>query len=340
VKRKAVGFGVLGCGVIGEFHCRAIGAAPSARLVAVADSEAARAKALGEKFGCAWYDSLEEMLQMPQVDVVNVCTPSGLHADQGMEAARAGRHLLLEKPMDRSLAKVNRLISYCRRRGVKLGAIFQCRFAEGPRRLKQVIDEGRLGRLVSGSAEVMWYRSQEYYDSAEWRGSLALDGGCLWNQAIHHVDLLCWMLGQPRRVLCAHVATMARKMEAEDFGVASVLFRNGAIGTLRASTAVYPGLPARLEICGTKGCAILTDQDLTHLQIEGAEEKTEERAAGAGCAAEAKALEIAAHAAQIQDFAEAVLFDRAPLVDGVEGRKAVKLLTEVYRLARVRRRSG
>ncbi|NIM05870.1 MAG: Gfo/Idh/MocA family oxidoreductase, partial [Armatimonadetes bacterium] len=194
---RQIGFGVLGCGVIGEFHCRAIKAAPAAKLVAVADVDPKRAQALAKKHGCSACNSLEEMLQWPDVEAVSICTPTGLHADQAMEAARQGRHVLLEKPMDRNLTKVNSLITYCRRKGLKLGCIFQYRCTEGARRLKQAIDEGRLGRLISGSVEVMWYRSPEYYESGLWRGTLALDGGCLWNQGVHSIDLLCWMLGKP-----------------------------------------------------------------------------------------------------------------------------------------------
>jgi predicted dehydrogenase len=315
-------------------------AAPSARLAAVADVDLERAKALGEKHGCAWYDSLQEMLQSSEVEVVNVCIPSGLHADQGMEAAKEGRHVLLEKPMDRSLAKVNHLISYCRRKGLKLGCVFQCRFSDGPRRLKQAIDEGRLGRLLCGSAEVMWYRTPEYYKSAAWRGTLALDGGCLWNQAVHHIDLLCWLLGKPKKVISAHVATLAHEIEAEDLGIAQVLFRNGAVGLIRASTAAYPGLPGRLEICGTKGSAVLTGDELTYFAVEGQEEEKSEKKADAGAAASPSALDDSGHIAQIQDFAEAIIFDWPPFVDGNEGRASVKLLTEIYRVAGVRLRNA
>jgi len=333
---RQIGFGVLGCGVIGEFHAQAITEAPSARLIAVADADWARAKGVAEKFGCGWHESLEGLLENPEVEVVNVCTPSGFHADQAIQAAQAGRHVLVEKPLDRSLAKVNRLINYCKRQGLKLGCIFQCRFSEGARRIKEAVEEGRFGRLVSGSAETIWYRSQEYYDSADWRGTLALDGGCFWNQGVHYIDLLCWIMGEPRKVLWAYLATLAHEMEAEDFGVAQVLFRNGAVGTIRASTATYPGLPTRLEICGTKGCAVLANDLLTYFAVEGEEELTEEKETGTGAAADARGAGYTGHVAQIQDYAEAVLYDRVPLVDGIEGRRAVKLLTEIYRVAGMR----
>ncbi len=332
--KKQVGFGVLGCGVIGDFHASAMKETPAARLAAVADVDEARAKKVAEKFGCRWYGSLEELLQDPEVEVADICTPSGMHADQGMQAARAGKHVLLEKPMDRNLQKANRLIAYCKRRELKLGVIFQNRFNQDTRRIKRAIDEGRFGRLLFGSAETMWYRSQEYYDGSAWRGTFDLDGGALWNQGVHFVDLLCWMLGDMKKVLCAHLATTSRKMETEDIGVAEVLFRNGAIGIVRATTAVHPGLPSRLEICGTKGSAVFVNNRLTHYGAEGEEGlQPQETATGAGAAADPKAAGFTGHVGQIQDFAEAVLHDRPPFVDGIEGRRAVKLLTEIYRVA-------
>ena len=335
--RRQVGFAVLGCGMIGEFHAQSIRQVPGARLVAVADSDSTRAQTIATQHGCKWYDSLEELLADPAVEVVNICTPTGLHAEQGMAVAQAGRHVLIEKPLDRSLAKVNRLISTCHRQGVKLGCIFQYRFTEGPRRIKQAVEHGDFGRLISGSAEVMWNRSQEYYNSSSWRGTLALDGGCLWNQAVHYIDLLCWIMGRPKKVLAAHLATTVREIEAEDVGFAQLLFRSGAVGSIRATTAVAPGLPARLEICGTHGCATLTNGVITHFATTGDKgARTPEGHVDSGAAGDAKALKAAGHIAQIEDFVEAVLLDRTPLVDGIEGRCAVKLLTEIYRLAGVR----
>ena len=329
-----VGFGILGCGNIGESHAQGIRNAPLAKLVAVADAAPERAKVLADKFGCKWYDSPEAMLQDGEVEAVNVCTPSGMHADHGLTVAQAGRHVLLEKPMDRNLAKVDRLIAYCREHHLKLGCVFQSRFTESVRQVKQAIDEGRLGRLVSASAEAMWYRSQEYYDSGAWRGTLALDGGCLWNQAIHYIDLLVWMLGKPKQVLSAHLATIERKMEAESLGFAQVLFENGAVGCIRATTVVHPGLPSRLEICGTKGTAVLLDNELVLLAIEGEESRGKaETQVGSGAAADPLALHYSSHTDQIQDFAEAIRSDREPFVNGIEGRRVVELLTMIYRAA-------
>lgn len=330
--RKQVGFGILGCGNIGGSHAQGITNAPSAKLIAVADALPERAQALAKQFGCKWYASLEALLADPRVEAVNVCTPSGLHADHGMTVAQAGRHVLLEKPMDRSLTKVNRLISYCAAHDLKLGCVFQSRFTEPVRTVKQAIDEGRLGRLVSASVEAMWYRTQEYYDSGAWRGTLALDGGCLWNQAIHYIDLLVWMLGTPKQVLSAHLATVDRRMEAESVGFAQVLFKNGAVGAIRATTVAYPGLPSRLEICGTKGTAILVDNELVLLAIEG-EEPLSSTVTSAGASSDPLALGYSSHTDQIQDFAEAVRCDREPFVNGLEGRKVVKLLTDIYRVA-------
>jgi len=334
--KKQIKFGIVGCGVIGRFHAKAMAEAPAAKLVAVADIRPERARALAEKHACKWYGSLEEMLKNPEVEAVSVCTPSGLHAEHGMQSAKAGRHIIIEKPLDRDLAKVDRLAAYCKRKGLKMGGIFQYRTFEGARKVKQAIEEGRLGRLICGSAEIMWYRAQEYYDADEWRGTLALDGGCLWNQGIHFIDLLCWMLGEPKKVLFAKLDTLERKMEAEDFGVAAVEFKNGAIGMIRGTTLANPGLPARLEICGTKGVAVIHETNLVHFSIAG---EKHEPAADKGGSFYHKDVGYPSHIGLIQDFAEAILYDREPFISGMEGRRAVKLLTEIYKIAGIENRA-
>jgi predicted dehydrogenase len=334
-KKRQVGFGLLGCGGIGTAaHAKAISEVPNAKLVAAADIVPERAQAISKDYGCPWYASLEEMLKNPEVEVVDICTPTGLHAEHGIMAAKAGKHVLTEKPIDRDLAKVDKLIATCKRRGVKFGCIFQVRLTAAAQKIKQAIDKGQFGELLSGSAETMWFRGDDYYASGAWRGTLALDGGCMWNQGVHYIDLLCWMLGEPKKVLAASLATRARKIETEDIGSAQVLFRNGAVGTIRVATATYPGFPARLEICGTKGSAIMTDGVLTEFSVLGGKtEKTEAKKTGKSTASDALAVGFGGHAVQIKDFAEAILKNREPFVTGADGRRAVKLLTDIYRAA-------
>lgn len=332
-KKKSVKVGLVGCGGMGSGHARCIHSdVPSAELVAVADIIPERAEKLAEKLGCKAYGSIEEMLKgSPEIDLVDICSPSGLHADQGLIAAKAGKHVIVEKPFDRSVAKAKKLIALCDRKGLKLGCIFQCRLTPDCMKVKKAIDDGKLGRIVTGTADTMWYRAQSYYDSDAWRGTIVLDGGCLWNQGVHMVDMLIWMLGDPKKVLFAELQTQERKMESEDIGLAAVQFKSGALGVIRATTLAYPGLATRVEICGTKGCAVLQDNRLVSLDYQGMKEETEKaKAAGKGGASDAMAISLTGHVGQLEDMAQAIMKNKEPFVSGKDALRAVKLLTEVY----------
>ena len=190
--------------------------------------------------------------------MVCVCVPSGLHAEVGVRAAKAGKHLVVEKPIDVTLAAADRLIEAARTAGVALTVISQHRFDPGLIELKRLLGEGALGRLVLGEASTKWYRTQAYYDSAGWRGTWAMDGGSLMNQGVHYVDLLRWCMG-PVTEVTAVCTTQAHQIEAEDTALAIVRFGSGAVGTILSSTAAYPGFPQRLEITGTEGTVIIED---------------------------------------------------------------------------------
>jgi len=326
-----VRFAIVGCGGIAPTHAGAIGQVPGATLVACCDIIPERAQALAREFACDWYGDYEEMLRRPDVDVVNVCAPSGLHAELGIMAARAGKHVLTEKPIDINLGRIDRLIAEADKAGVKLACIFQYRFHPVSRRIKQEIDEGKFGRLLFANASVKWYRKQSYYDSGEWRGTWALDGGVLSNQAIHSIDQLTWLMGDFEHVEWARVETMERAIEAEDWGQAIVRYRNGVSACIQATTLAWPGYNAVVEVYGTKGSVILADGGtLLSYRVEGEEEVKQGAAEGPNVASDPLANTLTGHAAEIEDLVDAIHSDRAPCVSGPEARKAVAVLNAIY----------
>ncbi len=225
----AYGFGIVGCGMISHFHCKAIADVKGAKFVACYDSREESAEALAIQFGGTAYSDLDEMLADPRVDVVTICTPSGAHLDPAVAAAKAGKHVIVEKPLEITLKRCDAIIAACAENKVVLSTIFPSRFHKSSQTLKKAIDAGKFGTLSLGDAYVKWFRTQEYYDSGQWRGTWALDGGgALMNQAIHSVDLLTWLMG-PVAELTANTATLAhQRIEVEDVATASLKFENGA----------------------------------------------------------------------------------------------------------------
>jgi UDP-N-acetyl-2-amino-2-deoxyglucuronate dehydrogenase len=337
---RRYGFGIVGCGVIAPVHAAAIAALPNARLVAVTDIVPETARAFADGRGAEPEPDLDALLARPDIDVVSVCVPSGLHADIGIRAARAGRHLVMEKPVDITVAAADRLLDSAASAGVGLTVISQHRFDPGVRRLRELVDQGRLGRLVLGDAVIKWYRSQDYYDSGDWRGTWAADGGgALMNQGVHYVDLLCWIMGEVEEVT-ALCATQAHTIEVEDVALALLRFRSGAVGVLQASTAVYPGLPERLEISGTGGTVIVEAGGIRVAEL--ADEKGDVGAYGrkiepASAPAASRKTAGQAHQAQLADFLAALDSGRQASVTGVEARNCLALISAVYDSARTGR---
>ncbi len=297
-----------------------------------------RAAAFAAARGAAAERDLDALLARDDVDVVCVCVPSGLHAEVGIRAAKAGKHLVVEKPIDVTLAAADRLIEAARAAGVALTVISQHRFDPGLIEAKRLIDEGALGPLVLGEASTKWYRTQAYYDSAGWRGTWAMDGGSLMNQGIHYVDLLRWCMG-PVAEVTAVCATQAHQIEAEDTSLALVRFTSGAVGTIVSSTAAFPGFPQRLEITGTKGTVIIEDGRLVGRRVRAATgpaaRRTRDGAAGRGdAAADPAALDISGHAAQIADLLAAIDEGRAAGGRRRGGRATLEIVCAVYESAR------
>ncbi|WP_235427025.1 Gfo/Idh/MocA family protein [Cohnella kolymensis] len=258
---RTIKFGIIGCGIIAELHANAIAACPNTELLAVTDVDADRARHFAEKHGIALHGSdLSALLAHPDIDVVSVCTPSGLHRDAAVAAAEAGKHVLCEKPLEISAEKMEGMINACRRNGVKLGCVYQRRARAVPRKVKQVLEQGLLGKLVLCDAYLKYYRDQAYYDSAGWRGTWALDGGgALMNQGVHGVDMIQWLCGGITRVY-GRTAALARSIEVEDTAAAVVEFGGGAFGVIEGATTVYPERSTRFEIHGELGSIIFLRQ--------------------------------------------------------------------------------
>lgn len=348
-------FAIVGCGSIAPTHAEALAALPpgEAALVACCDEVPERAQAFAERFHIRAVP-YEDVLRDPDIDAVSVCAPSGRHADLGIPALHAGKHVVVEKPMDISLDACDRLINAQRASGRTLAVISQHRFDPASQGVKELMDAGELGPLVLADARIPWYRTQEYYDSGDWRGTWALDGGgCLMNQGVHTVDLLRWLCG-PVQTVYAQMGTLAHeRIEVEDVVSATLTFANGAVGTLMASTAAYPGFPARLAVHGTRGSTVIEGDTLHTLAIQGQEimagqeanDHALQVARGGTRAATAQAGSLRAapaassvwgdaHRAQLQDFIRCCRTGETPLVDGQEGRNAVELVLAVYESAR------
>lgn len=334
----SIGFGVVGTGMIAGFHAKAIGAIPDARLVGAYDAVPERAQKFAAEQGCTAYSELEAMLDNRDIHVVTICTPSGAHRDPAVAAARAGKHVLVEKPLEITLARCDDIIRACEQAGVLLGGILPSRFTPANIALKNAIDAGRFGRLTLGDTYVKWWRTQQYYDQGGWRGTWKLDGGGAYmNQAIHNVDLLQWFMGDVVDV-CGLTATLAHeRIEVEDVGTAVVRFRNGALGTLEASTSVYPGLLKKTEIHGTAGSVIVEQDDILLWEFQQPLPEDEEirrtfarKSANTGGASDPAAISFVPHQKQFEDFLAAIAGRKPPAVDGASARKSVEIILAIY----------
>ena len=337
-----IGFGIIGCGNIGPVHAAALAEAKGAKLVAVSDVAEKSAKALAGKYGATAYTDYREMLKRPDLQVVNLCVPSGMRGEIGAVCAAAGKHIIAEKPLEISTKRIDALIAAAAKAKVKLACVFQSRFGTGSQLVHQAIRDNRFGRLVLGDAYIKWFRSQEYYDGGAWRGTRKMDGGgALMNQGIHQIDLLLWFMG-PVKWVKAETRLLAHKgLEVEDLACAMIEFKSGAMGMIEGSTAIWPGHPARVEIHGSEGSAILEDGELRFWEFKNKVKSdariraaiAKEDGPGAGAGDPLANVSCEGHKRQIEDFVKAVREDRSPLVDGEEGRRAVALIEAIYKSA-------
>ncbi|HZX03990.1 Gfo/Idh/MocA family oxidoreductase [Kribbella sp.] len=328
-------FALIGAGAIGTVHARLIDAlGDEVALVAVVDQNLERGGKLAEQYGARVYATSAEVYAAEELDAVGICLPSALHADVAIEALRAGKHVIVEKPVDITLAAADRLIAAQRATGLTVSVISQRRFQPPVAQIRAAIDGGALGRVTSGIAESAFFRPQSYYDGDDWRGTLAVDGGgALMNQGIHALDLLVWMLGRPVQV-SAQTGRLAHEgIEVEDLAGASIVFESGAIGLMLASTAAYPGRPVRLTIHGDQGTAVLDDDALAYFASANGEPPAAAALQGPDDWSE---VELA-HLAQYRDFIAAVRDGRPPAVTLEAGRRSLATVLAVYESARTGR---
>jgi predicted dehydrogenase len=332
--------GIIGAGNISQTHARAACEIDGVEIAAIYGNNRDKAARLAQLYGGVVYDDLESFLEHKPLELVMIGSPSALHAEQGMAAARHGLHVLVEKPIDITTARADLLINECNRAQVKLSVCFQDRVAPDILKLKQLFDAGRLGKPILVSGRVKWYRPPEYYRDSRWRGTYELDGGgALINQGVHTVDLLLWLMGDVAQVN-AKAITVLHDIEVEDTVVATLEFANGAIGTLEAGTSVYPGYPRRIELTGSEGTIILQDNRIIAVDLRDAgedavrpqavpkEETNNQRATSAVVS------DVSGHRRILEDFLRAIETDGKPVCDGYEGRRSVELVQAIYESSR------
>lgn len=349
MSQQDIRVGVVGCGAIFNNHVTGVKQANGAVLAAICDEVPEKAEAKGKEHGVPYFSSFEEML--PHVDAVNICVPSGLHAKLGVLAAQAGKHVLVEKPVDITYQAAKALVDACESAGVKHACISQHRFASAIQKAREMVQSGALGTMVQGDAYIKWYRTQAYYDSGDWRGTWALDGGgCLMNQGVHYVDMIQWVMGGVKAVR-AITRTMAHNIEVEDVACSLIEYNNGAIGVIQGSTSAFPGLSERFDVHGKHGSIIIEGDKVKLWEID--PEAADLGPYGRGVltqptpsvhvldgdkegtgAADPSAIWGEQHNMQIQDFISAIHEDRDAFVTTRDALEPLKVILAIYESSR------
>src|SRR5262245_57951410 len=340
---RPLGVAIVGCGMIARFHARALQDVPETRLIALVSRNRANAENLlkAVDLSASIHTDLAPVLDRKDIDIVIVTTPSGVHLEPAVAAARAGKHVVVEKPLEITAERCDAIIRACDDSGVQLCTIFPSRFGDANQALKAAVTASRFGRLTLGETTCKWWRPQSYYDEGGWKGTKALDGGgALMNQAIHNVDLLSWMMG-PVTHISGFTATLAHeRIEVEDTAVACLRFANGALGVIQATTSVHPGLPKTIAVHGDRGTVVIEQDDVLRWELTpetaedaGVKQRFARKTGASGGSSNPASISHQGHARQLADFVEAITTGRSPLVDGREGRKAVEIILAIYRSA-------
>lgn len=325
---RAVRFGIIGCGSISRVHIEALKACKNAKLVAACDVYRPNLDKVVLAEGIKGYTDYHEMLTNPDIDVVTILTASGMHAKIGIEAAKAGKHVVVEKPIDVTLEAAYCLIDVCRENNVKLCCIFQHRFDDSVQALKRAVTAGDFGRLNCCCCHTKWYRNQAYYDSVAWRGTWAMDGGgALMNQSIHYIDLMQYIMGDVDEVMGYTGMLAHERIETEDVAVASLRFQNGALGLIEGTTSAYPGFSTRLDVHGQRGSVILENDAVAFWQFEN----------GLACDDALRIKGEQPHRYQLQDIVDAILENRNPRVTGEDALQSLKIVLAIYESARTKK---
>lgn len=326
-------FGLVGCGRIAKRHSDLLGNGQiaGARLAAVCDVDPERARAIGGAFNVPWYVNLHEMMSKAQLDAVSVLTPSGLHAENVIALAPYRKHIVVEKPMALTLSDADAMIHACRENGVQLFVVKQNRFNVPVVKLREALVAGRFGKLVLGTVRVRWCRTQAYYDQDAWRGTWALDGGVLTNQASHHIDLLEWMMGDVESVFAKGITALA-DIETEDTAIATVKFRNGALGLVEATTAVRPkDLEGSISILGEAGSVEIGGFAVNEMKTWNfVEKQVGDAEVMSRYSVNPPNVYGFGHQAYYDHVVDCIRHDKRILVDGAEGRRSLELITAIY----------
>ena len=330
MKSSPLHFGVIGTSGIASTHLEELNklvALGEAKIVAVADLDKKKGKLAAEVYQCDYYQSYLELLKRRDIAVINICVPSGLHSEVTIEAASSGKHVIVEKPMDISLAKAEKMIRECNKAGVTLSVVMQNRFAPAVQQVKSALEQGRLGQPLLINASVNWYRSQSYYDVSSWRGTWAMDGGgAVLNQGIHTVDLVLYLMGQHKE-MSGFIATRGHeRIEVEDVASCTMKFENGALGVFSSTTCAYPGFYVRIEIFGSNGSVVLEDNQIMQWHIRGEEDSAQ------GSLQPYPHLSL--HGIQFLDVIQSIREGRAPSISGKEGIRSLRFIDELYHLNR------
>ena len=330
--KEKLGFGVIGCGRIAPKHTESIIAIPDAELVGVCDIIPERAGEFARLYNAESYLDYKELLRRKDIDIITIATPSGNHAEIGIEAAKAGKHIMVEKPMAMTLQEADYLIKACKDNNVKLGVIHQNRYNQSIKTLRAAMEKGRFGKLTHGQATVRWNRNDNYYTQAPWRGTKLQDGGVLMNQSIHNIDLLQWMMG-PVESVFGYTTTALRPIEMEDVAGAVIRFKNGAIGLIEAATTIYPtNIEETLNIFGETGSVIIGGIAVNRVEVWEFPDSTEEKKRiFANQDSDPPSVYGFGHREIIEDMIKAVKTNTSPPMDGEEGRKALEIILAIYK---------
>jgi UDP-N-acetyl-2-amino-2-deoxyglucuronate dehydrogenase len=328
---------LVGCGRIAQNHIDAIARVEGIALSAVCDTIEARARAAGEANSVPWYTSYDKMVHEASCDAIAICTPSGFHPAHGILAARAGKHVISEKPMAITLSAADELVAACDEAGVNLFVVKQNRLNPAIQALHRAIVKGRFGRIYLANATVRWSRPQEYYDSADWRGTWEFDGGAIMNQASHYVDLMYWLVGPVESVM-AKTATLARQIEVEDTGVALLRFRNGALGVLEVTMLTYPrNLEGSITILGEKGTVKVGGTAVNKVEAWQFADQDDDDQAVEAAATNPPSVYGFGHEGYYRNVLAVLRGEARPDTDGRSGRKSLELILGIYESAKTGR---
>lgn len=341
MKDGKIGFGLVGLGLISKTHYLALQNQKDCYLAGCFDVVPGKAKVWAADHGCKAYEKFEDMLADPEIQAVSITTPSGYHLQPALQAIRAGKHVLIEKPMEIKEDRIQQLIEEAEAHDVVLSGIFQSRFHEASRCIKKAVQEGRFGKIALCDAQIKWFRDQKYYDSGAWRGTWEIDGGgVMIQQSIHAIDLLLFLMGSDPVEISAYTSTVSHNIEVEDTAAAVLKFANGAIGVIEGTTSAWPGSLKRIEICGSDGQAVLEEDSITKWNFREERPEDEEirkkfaESTSVGGANDAAAIGFAGHAKEFADVSLAIKNHTKPFITGEESKRSVHLIEGLYKSAR------